>query len=392
MQGAAQDKALAAVHAGTSAGVRGSFGGRGQGMGGGRGRGGGRGGWGSAGRGGRLPPFKRIEGTRFIVDGFTHGVAPGDLYFLTHFHADHYVGITKRWSAPVHASAVTANLVVRRLGLPREQLVVLPMDTPTELDGGAARVTCIDANHCPGAVLLLFQLRDGRAILHTGDFRYDASTMPRHPALAALPPGGIDSLYLDTTYLDPSHRFPTQSAAVQHVVDTCRLLLPAQRTLVLFGSYSIGKERVFMQVGKDLGVRIHAERPKMRLLECMELPAEEKAVLTSDAAATRWRVVPMAHLRADKLRSLLGAMRDRFDAVVAFRPSGWCFGRGGGAAGRSIKLSNNVTIVEVPYSEHSSFDELCACVRDLRPRKVVATVDGGPLGNRHKGMAHLLEL
>ena len=205
-------------------------------------------------------------------------------------------------------------------------------------------------------------------------------------------PGGLDSLYLDTTYLDPSHRFPTQSAAVQHVVDTCRLLLPAQRTLVLFGSYSIGKERVFMQVGKDLGVRIHAERPKMRLLECMELPAEEKAVLTFDAAATRWRVVPMAHLRADKLRSLLGAMRDRFDAVVAFRPSGWCFGRGGGAAGRSIKLSNNVTIVEVPYSEHSSFDELCACVRDLRPRKVVATVDGGPLGNRHKGMAHLLEL
>ena len=77
------------------------------------------------------------------------------------------------------------------------------------------------------------------------------------------------------------------------------------------------------------------------------------AMLPLYAKSTRWRVVPMGHLRANKLRTMLASTQDQFDAVVAFRPSGWCFGRGGGAAGRPIKLSNNVTIVEVPYSEHS---------------------------------------
>ena len=147
-----------------------------------------------------------------------------------------------------------------------------------------------------------------------------------------------------------------------------------------------------MQVGRDLGVKIHVERPKMRLLECMELSQQDSALLTADITETRWRVVPMGHLRAPKLRALLNASRSTYDAIVAFRPSGWCFGKGGGAAGRSIKLGSNLTIVEVPYSEHSSFDELKACVADLRPRKVVATVDGGPLGNRHKGMPYLQQV
>ena len=79
-------------------------------------------------------------------------------------------------------------------------LIVLPMDNPTEVDG--ALVTPIDANHCPGAVLLLFQLRGGRTVLHTGDFRYDPATMSRHPSLLGLRASGhaLDLLYLDTTY------------------------------------------------------------------------------------------------------------------------------------------------------------------------------------------------
>ena len=93
-----------------------------------------------------LQPFKRIEGTRFVVDGFTCGATPGDVHFLTHFHADHYIGITKRWCAPIYASAITAALVTRRLGVPADRMLVLPMDTPTEVDG--TRVTLIDASAC----------------------------------------------------------------------------------------------------------------------------------------------------------------------------------------------------------------------------------------------------
>ena len=77
----------------------------------------------------------------------------------------------------------------------------------------------------------------------------------------------------------------------------------------------------------------------------------------------------------DKLRAML---RDkataRFDALVAFRPTGWCTARSASPVGRVVSCGN-VRVHEVPYSEHSSFDELRACLRDLKPLKVIPTVN-----------------
>ena len=70
-----------------------------------------------------------------------------------------------------------------RLETPRvasSSLLTASVDETLEIEG--ARVTLIEANHCPGAVLFLFRLRDGKAFLHTGDFRADEE-MLRHPAL-----------------------------------------------------------------------------------------------------------------------------------------------------------------------------------------------------------------
>ena len=62
-------------------------------------------------------------------------------------------------------------------------------------------------------------------------------------------------------------------------------------------------------------------------------------------------------------------VRHRCDSCVAFRPSGWCFGRGG------ARRHGSVTVHEVAYSEHSSFDELRDCVRELSPRRIIPTVN-----------------
>ena len=52
------------------------------------------------------------------------------------------------------------------LGVRPQYLHPLPLDTPTTIQG--VDVTLVTANHCPGAVQLLFRLPDGRRYVHTG--------------------------------------------------------------------------------------------------------------------------------------------------------------------------------------------------------------------------------
>ena len=341
---------------------------------GGAGAGGGGGGrsWGGSSR--PLARYKTIEDTSIVVDGFTRAAEPGRTYFLTHFHSDHYVGLTKQWSAPIYCSEITATLVARQIRLAPALLRPLPMDRPVDLPSGV-RVTLIDANHCPGAVLLLFELPGGtrRTVLHTGDFRYDRA-MAAHPAIRSLPQRDrqVDLLYLDTTYCEPRYSFPPQREVLGGVLEACRLLLDSPRTLVLFGAYSIGKERVYLHVARSLGVRLFVDASKRRVLDCLRLPPEDCAALTGDAAETRWRVVPMPTLRLDRLRATLQQSGGRYDSLVAFRPTGWSYGRG------APRRHGAVTIHEVAYSEHSSFEELRACVRDLLPAagaRIIPTVN-----------------
>jgi hypothetical protein len=77
------------------------------------------------------------------------------------------------------------------------------------------RVTLADANHCPGAAQLLFELPGGGPrYLHCGDMRYDPA-METDPALAAA--RGCDAVFLDTTYAKPAHTFPGQREVVERV-------------------------------------------------------------------------------------------------------------------------------------------------------------------------------
>lgn len=358
---------------------------------GGGGHGGGRGGgrsWGGSSR--PLASFKTIEDTSIVVDGFTRTAEPGRTYFLTHFHSDHYVGLTKQWSAPIYCSEITATLVARQIRLAPALLRPLPMDRPVDLPSGV-RVTLIDANHCPGAVLLLFELPGGtrRTVLHTGDFRYDRA-MAAHPAIRSLPQRDrqIDLLYLDTTYCEPRYTFPPQREVLGGVLEACRLLLDSPRTLVLFGAYSIGKERVYLHVARSLGVRLYVDASKRRVLDCLRLPPEDCAALTGDAAETRWRVVPMATLRLDRLRATLQQSGGRYDSLVAFRPTGWSYGRG------APRRHGTITVHEAAYSEHSSFEELRACVRELLPAagaRIIPTVNCGRADKVRAMLALLLD-
>ena len=70
-------------------------------------------------------------------------------------------GLSKDFHAGiVYCSHITATLLQRDMGLRPERICPLPMDR--ELDVNGVKVTLVDANHCPGAVMFLFQVNLGQ--------------------------------------------------------------------------------------------------------------------------------------------------------------------------------------------------------------------------------------
>lgn len=57
----------------------------------------------------------------------------------------------------------------------------------------------------------------------------------------------VDILYLDTTYLDPAYSFPPQESVVKYVSDNVnKIVIQNPQTLIVTGTYCIGKERIFV--------------------------------------------------------------------------------------------------------------------------------------------------
>ena len=212
----------------------------------------------------QLGALKRIRGFQgFNVDGFNYQGPDIVAYFLTHFHSDHTCGLHAGFKgpAPIYCSPVTGALLTAVMGVKSSMVRPMPLGVPFDVptgDGEVAVATFIDANHCPGSVLVhLRHKATGRIVLHTGDFRA-ARCVREDQTLHALidTHGKIDELLLDTTYCAPQWKFPDQAevcAAMGEIVR--RELAREPRTLFLVGSYSIGKERAVAAVTRAANSR-----------------------------------------------------------------------------------------------------------------------------------------
>jgi len=187
--------------------------------------------------------------------------------------------------------------------------------------------------------------------LHTGDFRA-SKTHLAYPSISSIP---LDIIYLDTTYLAPSHTFPEQQKVITSCAELLKLIVIDRKdprellggstklvngksvtyknessqltswlkskipsfgmstkkaddsVLVLVGSYTIGKERIYMEVAKAIGSLVYVESQKLRILECLEWE-EIEAMLTRDASKATVHVVPMGHLNHEVSHSFFDIM------------------------------------------------------------------------------------
>ncbi|XP_071170820.1 DNA cross-link repair 1A protein-like isoform X1 [Mytilus edulis] len=324
------------------------------------------------------PFYKKIPETGFTVDAFCYGNVPGcKAYFLSHFHYDHYRGLTKTFSGPIYCSKVTGNLIKSRIGINPDLVHDLPMNTPCTVEG--TEVLLLEANHCPGSVLFLFKTHQGKLILHTGDFRAD----PSMEEMSCLQNVRLHQLYLDTTYCDPKYAFPPQKLVIEFGVSLVeKILAEKPKTLVVCGSYTIGKERIFTAIARRFDCKICVQRDKYKVLECLEDP-DLSARLTLDANETFLHVLPMKKLNLQGLHEYRSKLRTEYNNVVAIEPTGWTYNDKMVSLDQ-IKPKGNkeIKIYGLPYSEHSSYLELKRFVQYIRPDQILPTVNNGNPASR----------
>ncbi|KAL9229372.1 hypothetical protein vseg_004845 [Gypsophila vaccaria] len=332
------------------------------------------------------PFYKKLPGTPFTVDSFRYGAIRGcSAYFLTHFHADHYGGLSKGWThGRIYCTPITARLLRMCLYVNPSFIHPLELDVEHHIDG--VKVTLLEANHCPGAALIYFKLPDGQRFLHTGDFRA-CKHMQTYPLLVNKQ---VDILYLDTTYCNPKYRFPSKEEVTSFVVRTTKACLKRQpKTLIIVGAYSIGKESVYVAISEALKVKVYANASRRRILQSFDWPQLSKN-LCSDGKDTPLHVLPISSLRHETLKNYLKTYQDQFTSVLAFRPTGWTFSESIGNQLDLIKPNSkgNIQVYGVPYSEHSSFTELQEFVQFLKPKKIIATVNISNAASREKQQSY----
>uniref|UniRef100_A0A3P8TYA3 5' exonuclease Apollo n=1 Tax=Amphiprion percula TaxID=161767 RepID=A0A3P8TYA3_AMPPE len=296
---------------------------------------------------------KVIPHTPLAVDFWYVRKCPGTrLFFLSHMHSDHTIGLTSTWSnRPIYCSPTTATLLRLKLQVKEQWIHPLELGDPHLLpldDIGKERltVTLIDANHCPGSVMFLFEGYFG-SILYTGDFRYTPS-MLREPCLRTNTT--IDVLYLDNTNCDPNRTLPTRQRATQQIKEIIRR---HPNHTVVIGLYTLGKESLLLELAMEFKTWVEVSFERMETLKALELPD----VFTTETGAGRIRAVDQSEICFSALHQW-----NNEQPTLAILPTSrpW------------VSFHPNVHVV--PYSDHSSYQELEDFVSALKPTSLVPIV------------------
>lgn len=377
-----------------------------------------------------VPFYKilQIGNQKIAVDAFSYGPIPGvRSFFLTHFHSDHYGGLSKSWKhGIIYCTPATSRLVQMYLRVDPEYIREIEVNEWCVLDG--IEILFLEANHCPGSVIILFSAPD-YTILHTGDFRACESQIVRLKQLLRHRP--INALYLDTTYLDPSHSFPCQDDVIKACGEYCynfkqygeaksrmptieKFFKPISdaaaripeiseyNPLVLVGTYTIGKERLAVHIAERLETKIFTQDRKRDTLAAI---GDEKldSLLGTNGFECGVHLVNMRQLNWYSLDEYFKPLSKKFTHLLAFMPTGWTFKSGNKSADditapdfgqkeleRCRKIKDKTHLFKVPYSEHSSFLELQYFCTSLPIIRVIPTVNTTSQNSRNK-MNYYLE-
>ncbi|CAH1265924.1 DCLRE1B [Branchiostoma lanceolatum] len=317
-----------------------------------------------------------IPNTPFAVDFWKSRQSEHTrLFFLTHMHADHTSGLSPSWKHPIYCSDITAKLLIHKFNIAPALVHTLEVGEShilalDETGQETMTVTVFDANHCPGAVMFLFQGYFG-SIFYTGDFRYSPE-MFDHEALANKP--SIDVLYLDNTYCSPECKFPSRTQATQMIKD---IISRHPEHDIILGMTMLGKEDMLVELAKTFQTWVVVTPQRLETLKQLELPN----VFTTDPEGGRIRVALKYQITRKNLEKW-----NQERPTIAILPSALFTGLNG------KPYANQPDVHIVPYSDHSSYRELHEFVSRLKPRSIIPVVKGtsrGVFGTSLQGRADM---
>jgi len=243
---------------------------------------------------------------------------------------------------------------------------------------GGCELTAVDANHCPGSIMFVIRLSSGETLLHVGDFRA-CQKMEEEPIFWNTK---IDRIYLDTTYCKPEYDFPSQCDVISRTAEVVsNFVLNMPYTIVMVGAYTVGKERIFKQIAHVLNSKVWGDSKRVKTWRTI---GDDDILrrLVSDRNAAQVQVIMNHCISWPKLGEELNKLGGKWNHVLGVKPTGWTHGRGDdkekSLSAIQIVTRGHVSMLEVPYSEHSSYSELKRFVQFLRidsAKQIVPTVN-----------------
>ncbi|XP_035676991.1 protein artemis-like isoform X1 [Branchiostoma floridae] len=341
--------------------------------------------------GGRMSEYRYLSIDRFDGENLESWA-----FFLSHAHRDHMVGLDNpgflsRLKASLktrlYCSDITkALLLTEKQFKPLEPYIeTVTVDTPTsltvtdEITGKehSLLVTLLQAGHCPGSVMFLFEGSEG-TVLYTGDFRLPVGGAAQFQHLHQGDRlKNIQSLYVDTTFLVPEAKYiPSRE-------DCCTALINVVQSWISRGAHYVvrlnckakyGYEYLFIELCRRFDMKVHVNNPSIyqaipEIFQCLTSDPSETQI-----HACRWleRYQKGRHPLPCKYRPPPPHELE----VMSVTPSTMWFTAYAGPGDVIRKGSRHHH--RVCFSFHSSYTEIRDFVGYIRPKTVHANV--APVG------------
>ncbi|KAJ6733685.1 DNA CROSS-LINK REPAIR PROTEIN PSO2/SNM1-RELATED [Salix koriyanagi] len=330
-------------------------------------------------------PIELPRGLPFSVDTWSPNSNRKRHHFLTHAHKDHTSGILTHSCYPIYTTHLTKLLVLQNYPQLEDSLFVgIEVGESVVINDpdGEFKVTAFDANHCPGAVMFLFEGNFGN-ILHTGDCRLTPEGVRCLPEKYISKKGKeprcqLDYVFLDCTFGKFTQKLPSKHSAIQQVLK-CIWKHPAA-TVVYLTCDLLGQEDILAAVSETFGSKIFVDDvANMESFRALKLTVPE--ILTQDPSSRFHLFDGFPRLYERAAAKIAEAQANLQPQPLIIRPSAQWYaceeGYSETESQRKPRFNEAVRdpngVWHVCYSMHSSRGELEWALQLLAPKWVVST-------------------